>query len=111
MNLNNMIPVREEYITEINLKAEKDDTQQMRQWKKLCIKELNWCQTNQNEIERLANELYKCTVRGRHLLKEKSASIFPHWKKNAKRQSISPKRKQGCLSRCDRRPLLSCNQI
>lgn len=59
LNLNNMIPVREEYITEIDLKIRPTDTLELKHWKKLCIKELDWCQLHQNEIERLAKELYQ----------------------------------------------------
>lgn len=90
LNLNNMIPVREEYITEINLKAEKDDTQQMRQWKKLCIKELNWCQTNQNEIERLANELYKMYCSGQTFAKRKICLNFPALEKECQKAKHFP---------------------
>lgn len=59
LNLNNMIPVRDEYVTEIDLKIRPKDSQELIRWKKLCIKELDWCQSNQDEIERLANELYR----------------------------------------------------
>lgn len=57
LNINNMIPVRDEYLTEIDLKIHSKDTSQIIQRKKLCIKELNWCQSHQTEIERLAKEL------------------------------------------------------
>ena len=43
LNLNNMIPVRDEYITEIDLKIKASDSVSIRQWKKLCAKELDWC--------------------------------------------------------------------
>ena len=59
LNLNNMIPIQEEYITEIDLKIYPNDIPELRRWKKLCTKELDWCQSHQNEIERLANELYR----------------------------------------------------
>lgn len=58
LNLNNMIPVRDEYITPIDLKIKPSDSVPAKQWKTLCSKELNWCQSNCNEIERLAKELY-----------------------------------------------------
>lgn len=90
LNLNNMIPVREEYITEINLKAEKDDTQQMWQWKKLCIKELNWCQANQNEIERLANELYRMYCSGQTFAKRKICLDFPALEKECQKAKHFP---------------------
>ena len=53
-----MMPVRDEYITPIELKIKTSDSLSIRQWKKLCAKELDWCQSNSAEIERLANELH-----------------------------------------------------
>lgn len=59
LNLNNMIPIRAEYITIYDIKPnEKDSVEQIRR-KKFCAKELAWCQKNQSEIERLAKELHR----------------------------------------------------
>ena len=77
LNLNNMIPVREEYITEIDLKIRLNDSPEITRWKKLCIKELNWCQSNQNEIERLANELYRIYSSNEPFVKRKICLDFP----------------------------------
>ena len=59
LNLNNMIPVYEGCITEIDLKLRYTDTQELQRWKRLCVKELDWCQVHQDELVRLANELYR----------------------------------------------------
>ena len=75
LNLNNMIPICEEDIVEIDLKIYSKDTVEIRRWKKLCIKELNWCQQHQNEIERLANELYRMYATGVAFKKERFVSI------------------------------------
>jgi protein AbiQ len=72
-----MIPVREEYITEIDLKIRTNDRPEIIRWKKLCIKELNWCQSNQNEIERLANELYRIYSSNEPFGKRKICLNFP----------------------------------
>lgn len=77
LNLNNMIPVREEYITEIDIKIHSSDSQELRCWKKLCAKELEWCQLHQNEIERLANELYRIYTSGEFFSKRKICLDFP----------------------------------
>jgi protein AbiQ len=77
LNLNNMIPVREEYITEIDLKIRANDEPEAIRRKKLCIKELNWCQSNQNEIERLANELYRMYSSNEPFGKRKICLDFP----------------------------------
>jgi len=77
LNLNNMIPVREEYITEIDLKLHSSDTPELRHWKQLCIKELRWCQSHQNEIEHLANELYRIYDSHETFSKRKICLNFP----------------------------------
>lgn len=77
LNLNNMIPIREEYLTEIDLKPCPTDTPQQHHWKKLCIKELNWCQSHQDEIERLANELYRKYTSNEPFKKRKICLNFP----------------------------------
>lgn len=77
LNLNNMIPVQEQYITEIDLKIHSSDTPEQRRWKKLCIKELNWCQAHQQEIEHLANELYKIYASNKPFGKRNICLNFP----------------------------------
>ena len=77
LNLNNMIPVRDEYVTEIDLRIHPKDTPELIRWKKLCIKELGWCQSNQAEIERLANELYRIYTSDVPFSKRKICLDFP----------------------------------
>lgn len=77
LNLNNMIPVRDEYVTEIDLKIRSTDSLELVRRKKLCIKELNWCQSNQDEIERLANELYRIYSSNEPFGKRKICLDFP----------------------------------
>lgn len=77
LNLNNMIPVRDAYIIEIDLKIKPSDSLSVKQWKKLCIKELNWCQSNHSEIERLANELHHKYCSGESFQKRKICLNFP----------------------------------
>ena len=97
LNLNNMIPVREEYITEIDLKIHQNDTPAMLQWKKLCIKELNWCQSHQSEIERLANELYRLYTSNEPFEKRKICLNFPALEKECnKNREIKNKQSMRC---------------
>lgn len=77
LNLNNMIPVREEYVAEIDLKIYPTDSPEICRWKKLCIKELDWCQAHQSEIERLANELYRKYTSNEPFGKRKICLNFP----------------------------------
>ena len=91
LNLNNMIPVREEYIAEINLRIFEYDTEAVKKWKKLCAKELDWCQANQNEIEYLANELYRKYCAVEQFQKRKLCLNFPLLEKECKKFSFSYK--------------------
>ncbi len=77
LNLNNMIPVRDEYITEIDLWNRPTDSIQETQWKSLCLKELEWCEAHHNEIERLANELYRKYISPEPFNKRKICLNFP----------------------------------
>ena len=77
LNLNNMIPIRDEYIFPIDLKIKDSDSVSIIQWKKLCAKELDWCQANHAEIERLANELHYRYCSGEFFQKRKICLNFP----------------------------------
>lgn len=43
LNFNNMIPVDDSFITKINLKISKKDNPAQANYKRLCIKEIEWC--------------------------------------------------------------------
>lgn len=49
----------------------------IRKWEKLCAKELDWCQFNAAEIERLANELYRKYCSGEFFQKRKICLNIP----------------------------------
>lgn len=88
LNLNNMIPIRDEYITEIDLKINASNSESVKQWKKLCVKELDWCQTNSAEIERLANELHSKYCSGESFQKRKICLNFPALEKECNKAKI-----------------------
>ncbi len=85
LNLNNMIPVCEDYLTEIDLKIYCTDTKELRRWKKLCIKELNWCRKHQDEIVRLANELYRIYISDETFNKRRICLNFPALEKECQK--------------------------
>lgn len=58
LNINNMIPVKEDYITLLKLDDMPTDTPEQRASKIKCREELDWCNENINEILRLASELH-----------------------------------------------------
>ena len=90
LNLSNMIPVQDDYIEEINLKIKPSDSAPTKQWKKLCIKELNWCQSNSSEIERLANELHRKYCSGESFQKRKICLNFPALEKECNKAKKFP---------------------
>ena len=62
LNYNLMIPVEDQQLIKVNLKATKMDSIGDRHYKQLCIDELNWCRKNADIIINKANCLYKlCT--------------------------------------------------
>ena len=62
LNYSLMIPVEEQQLVKVDLKADKTDSAGERYYKQLCIDELNWCRKNAEVIINKANCLYKlCT--------------------------------------------------
>lgn len=58
LNFNNMIPVEEICLNQLNLKIDSKDNASTKQYKKMAIKQLDWCQQNQDVIIKKANKLY-----------------------------------------------------
>ena len=62
LNYNLMIPVEEQQLLKVDLKADKDDSVGEKYYKQLCIDELNWCRKHADVIINKANCLYQlCT--------------------------------------------------
>ena len=59
LNFNNMIPVSEEYIKQINIKPSKNDSPKEKNYKELLNNQLDWCNDNFDSITKKANKLYK----------------------------------------------------
>lgn len=62
LNINNMIPVREEYLIPFDIDIKASDTEKQKEYKRLCQDELKWCNEHENEITRLAQELHRMVV-------------------------------------------------
>ena len=58
LNFNNMIPIDERFIKKVDLKISPKDNLAQANYKRLCIKEIEWCRKNQEAIVRKANKLY-----------------------------------------------------
>ena len=62
LNFNNMIPVNENVIRSLDLKIRQNDDDGTKYYKKMAMKQLSWCQKNQEIIMRKANKLYNMIV-------------------------------------------------
>lgn len=52
LNFNNMIPVDDKFISKIDLRPYQNDSIEQAKYKKLCIKEIEWCRRNQAAIRK-----------------------------------------------------------
>lgn len=64
LNFNNMIPVRSDIITKIDLKVRPHDSKPTRHYKIMAIKQVEFCRKNQDTIIRKANKLYSMITEG-----------------------------------------------
>ena len=69
LNFNNMIPVDDKFISKIDLRPYQNDSIEQAKYKKLCIKEIEWCRRNQAAIIKKANKLY-------YLVQKTNCSVF-----------------------------------
>lgn len=78
LNINNMIPVREEYVTKLDIAIHPEDrrNQALTAHKQLLQKELKWCRENAQLIEKLANDLHELVCSSNPFGKRK---ICPHY--------------------------------
>lgn len=59
LNFNNMVPVRQDVIEEIDLRIDDADDAATRSYKALMAKELDWCRSNNEAIYRKSSKLYR----------------------------------------------------
>ncbi len=65
LNFNNMIPVDEPFIRPLNIKPSPSDNANTIHYKKMSVKQLTYCQRNQEAIVRKANKLYEMITSGK----------------------------------------------
>ena len=64
MNFNEMIPVRKDVITEMDIHVRRSDTPEEVHYKELVANQLAFCRVNQDAIVRKANRLYEKVTSG-----------------------------------------------
>lgn len=79
LNLNNMIPVRDEYIKKVDVFNLPEKTESQKKYKKKCIAEYKWINSanNENDICQLAKELYRMYISGQPFKKKSICANFP----------------------------------
>ena len=77
LNINNMIPVSDEYLELIDTEIYDGDTEKQAEFKRTCAAELKWCRDHLSEIERFAKNLYEIICSDASFGKR---SICPHYK-------------------------------
>ena len=59
LDFNNMIPVREDVLNEVDVKIHIHDSEKIKRYKNLVIDQMNFCRQNQDIIVAKANKLYR----------------------------------------------------
>ena len=79
LNINNMIPVRDEYISKVDVYALPNKTDSEKKYRKKCIDEYEWLNNdnNEKEIRRLSEILYTKYVSGEQFKKRGICANFP----------------------------------
>lgn len=100
LNINNMIPVRDEYISVFEIDDLPNDTMEQAAYKAKCRKELKWCNDNINEISRLSSELHRIVCSNESF---KKRNICPNYlaleKECAKAKEISKRNQKKKIRR------------
>ena len=77
LNFNNMIPVRQDVITPLDIKIHTNDSPSTVHYKKLTMNQLTFCRQNHDAIIAKANKLYKMITDGKpsHLLRRRCCNF------------------------------------
>ena len=77
LDFNMMIPVEEAQLIKLDIKIHSNDKPEMKHYKKICQKEINWCQKNQRVICDKANVLYNMYMSGEKFKAKERCLDFP----------------------------------
>lgn len=102
INFNNMIPITQNVITQIDIKVNSKDNQKDRAYKELLNDQLDWCNQNKDGIVKKANKLYKMVTE----TPDKSRNLTRRCCDFKKLEAVLEKRlekdsKKGLIDKCD----------
>ena len=93
LNINNMIPVKEEYITIFKLEITEKDTEEQINYKELCKSQLKWCRDNKDEICKLATDLHRIINTNQKFKKRNICPDYGVLEKECNKEKLIPKHK------------------
>ncbi len=93
LNINNMIPVKEEYINIFKLEQNKNDSQEQKDYKELCKRQLKWCRDNKDEIHKLANDLHRIICTNQKFKKRNICPDYAILERECNKEKIIPRHK------------------
>ncbi len=94
LNINNMIPIRDEYISDFIIDELSSDSESQKQYKRKCGQELDWCNCHINEITRLATELHEIICENRPFGKRNICPDYTELEKECAKGKVISKRNQ-----------------
>lgn len=94
LNINNMIPVKEDYITKFIIDELPTDSPEQKVYKRKCKQELDWCNANIAEITRLASELHTIICENKPFKKRSICPNYPELEKECAKEKTVSKRNQ-----------------
>jgi len=94
LNINNMIPVKENYITKFIIEELPTDSPEQREYKRNCRQELDWCNANIAEITRLASELHTIICENKPFKKRNICPNYTELEKECAKEKTISKRNQ-----------------
>lgn len=89
LNYNLMIPINEDQLQLIDVIIRKRDREQIRIYKALCQKELDWCRQHSELICNKANVLYKQYITGGEYKGKNRCVNFPRLEKECERYLVT----------------------
>lgn len=91
LNFNNMIPISEAQLLPVDIKIKKNDSKEVKNYKKLCQKEIAWCRAHHNDIINKANVLYKKYISDEPLACRSRCLDFERLERECRRYNLKNK--------------------
>ena len=88
LNFNLMIPVEMDQLTKVDIQIHQNDSQKIKQYKKLCQKELTWCRKHAEEIKNKANVLYQMYIGNEAFSARTRCLNFPKLEEECKKYTL-----------------------